>query len=84
MTISRNIRRASLRVVNMAGVGIDQHIRLEDADDDEQDEDGEEKEYDVLEASELTKFMPIRGKTLGFMGPTNKIRLAMYRFLLLR
>lgn len=87
MTISRNLRRASLRVVNMAGVGLDQHVRLADVDDNEyheDDEDGEEKDYDVLEASELTKFPPIRGRTLGFMGPNNKIRLAMYRFLLLR
>ena len=33
MTLSRNIRRVSLRVVNMTGMGIDEHVRLADASD---------------------------------------------------
>lgn len=87
MTISRNIRRVSLRVVNMAGAGLDDHVRLADADEDDmhdEDDEDDEKEYDVLELADLSKFIPIRGRTLGFMGPTNSIRHAMYRFLVYR
>lgn len=86
-TISRTLRRASLRVVNMAGIGIDEHVKLADVDEkvaekesvDEEDEDPE-KEYQP-EALDLSRSLPIRGRTLGFMGPTNRVRLAMYRFL---
>lgn len=90
MTLSRNIRRVSLRVVNMAGMGIDEHVRLADAEDEKQDGEEEDDEDDLMKTGEdetlpdLSKTMPIRGRTLGFMGPTNKLRLAMYRFLLYR
>ena len=86
-TISRNLRRASVRVVNMAGIGVDEHVRLADLDDekmavkDEEDEEKDEKEYDAV-VLDLSKTMPIRGKTLGFMGPRSRLRLAMYKFLI--
>lgn len=86
-TISRNLRRASMRVVNMTGIGLEEHVRLADLDDDEktdlkvdEDEDEPEKEHEAV-VLDLAKTMPIRGRTLGFMGPTNKVRLAMYKFL---
>ncbi|KAI0698022.1 Ion transport protein-domain-containing protein [Cytidiella melzeri] len=88
MTISRNLRRVSLRVVNMAGAGMDEHVRLADVEDEkdvgDEDVNEEEKDYDVLELEDLSKVMPIRGRTLGFMGPTNKLRLALFRFLVHR
>lgn len=85
-TISRNLRRASVRVVNMAGIGIEEHVRLADVDDEkeavEDDEDDEkEKEY-VAAALDPSKTIPIRGKTMGFMGPRSRVRLAMYKFLI--
>lgn len=85
-TLSRNIRRASVRVVNMAGIGVDEHVRLGDTEDEKQqardDEEDEEKEPDEDAILDLSRALPIRGRTLGFMGPTNKLRLAMYRFLI--
>ncbi|KAF8146237.1 Ion transport protein-domain-containing protein [Mycena galopus ATCC 62051] len=62
-----NLRRASVRVVNMASVG------LERLPDDKKDED------DHL--PDLAQTLPIRGRTLGFLGPTNKLRLACFNFL---
>ncbi|KAJ6452267.1 Ion transport protein-domain-containing protein [Mycena sanguinolenta] len=65
--VSQNLRRASVRVVNMASVG------LERLPDDKKDED------DHL--PDLAETLPIRGRTLGFLGPTNKLRLACFNFL---
>ena len=75
----------SVRVVNLAGRGLDDHIRLDGVDDEippkrKGDNDPKEPEYSAL--PDLRKSLPIRGHTLGFMGPTNSIRLLMYRFLL--
>ncbi|KAF7334437.1 hypothetical protein MVEN_02273100 [Mycena venus] len=65
--VSQNLRRASVRVVNMASVG------LERLPDDKKDED------DHL--PDLAQTLPIRGRTLGFLGPTNRLRLACFNFL---
>ncbi|OBZ73075.1 hypothetical protein A0H81_07105 [Grifola frondosa] len=82
-TVSRNLRRASLRVVNLGTFGLDDHVRLEDVDElvqkQEEDEAEAEDEDEVL--PDLSKTLPIRGRTLGFLGPTNRVRLAMYQFL---
>ncbi|KAI0338514.1 hypothetical protein BDW22DRAFT_1362860 [Trametopsis cervina] len=81
-TLSHNIRRVSIRVVNMAAAGVDEHVRLADSEHEKYREDAEkEKEYDIRELEDLSKAMPIRGRTLGFMGPANKLRLALFRFL---
>lgn len=74
----------SLRVVNLAGMGLDDHIRLADGGKDklktsDVGSDDEEQEHDL---PDLRKSMPIRGRSLGFLGTNNKLRLAMYRFLL--
>ncbi|KAI0073340.1 hypothetical protein K474DRAFT_1666711 [Panus rudis PR-1116 ss-1] len=83
MQVSRNLRRASLRVVNFAGAGLDDHVRLADRDGisspQNEDDDGEEDSEEAL--PDLASALPIRGRTLGFMGPTSKVRLAMYRML---
>ncbi|KAJ3558247.1 hypothetical protein NM688_g1042 [Phlebia brevispora] len=85
LTLSRNIRRVSLRVVNMAGMGLDEHVRLADEEDEKQKAEDEDEEFEDEEQEEalpdLSKTLPIRGRTLGFLGPTSKVRLAMYRFL---
>ncbi|EGN97267.1 hypothetical protein SERLA73DRAFT_110442 [Serpula lacrymans var. lacrymans S7.3] len=87
--MSKNIRRASLRVVNLAGTGLDDSIRLPDDDDDDGQfpgKDKEEEEYEMRQKGsnppDLTEPSPIRGRTLCFFGPTSKIRLKLYYLLL--
>ncbi|KAJ7078435.1 Ion transport protein-domain-containing protein [Mycena belliarum] len=65
--VSQNLRRASVRVVNMASVG------LERLPDDKKDDD------DHL--PDLAQTLPIRGRTLGFLGPTSTLRLLCFNFL---
>ncbi|KAH7925746.1 hypothetical protein BV22DRAFT_1128786 [Leucogyrophana mollusca] len=82
-TMSRNFRRASLRVVNMAGSAHDDSIRLPDDDDDGKvPEDGDEDQWQVNELPDVRKPSPLRGRTLGFLGSSNKFRLRLYRILL--
>ncbi|KAI0321538.1 Ion transport protein-domain-containing protein [Amylostereum chailletii] len=85
--VSKSLRRVSLRVVNLAGKGLDDHIRMSDSNDlmvenekegPVQDED-EDIKGDAL--PDLRKSLPIRGKALGILGPENRLRLAMFRFL---
>ena len=78
--MSRNLRRASLRVVNLAGMGLEEHVRLGEGVD-RLDEDGEEDE-DEEPMVDLAEQLPLRGRTLACMGPTNKLRLAMFRLLI--
>jgi hypothetical protein len=82
--VSRNLRTMSLRVVNLAGMGLDDHIRLADGPPEKSKtsdpgSDDEETEQDL---PDLRKSLPIRGRSLGFLSTSNKLRLAMYRFLL--
>jgi len=84
-SVSRSLQHMSIRVVNLAGRGLDDHIRLNDMDGEtpskrKGDGDPEEPEYSAL--PDLRKSLPIRGRALGFMGPTNPTRLFMYRLLL--
>lgn len=67
-SVSQNLRRISLRVVNLAGSGLE---RLEDDDDNTRDED----------LPDLSQRMPIRGRTLCCLGPHSRVRLALYRAL---
>ena len=53
MTLSRNIRRVSLRVVNMAGMGIEEHVRLADVEDEKVATDDEEEESRELNHEEI-------------------------------
>ena len=94
-TMKHTLRRVSVRVVNLAGRGVEekgQPIRLPD-DDDQKDGDmtnaqKEERELtdmdDIEELPDLESKMPLRGRTLGLFGPSNSIRLAMFRFLTFR
>lgn len=86
MAVSRTLRRASLRVVNFAGMGIDEHVRLADDDGDDGKARMNEDEDELKDESEdglpdLASSLPIRGRALGFLGPKSKLRLAMFRFL---
>jgi voltage-dependent calcium channel len=83
-SMSRGLRRMSLRVVNLAGTGMADQLRLKDVDEpvsarskklDEDDEDDEPPITDLKES------LPIRGRTLCFLGPTSKVRQLLYRFL---
>jgi hypothetical protein len=75
-TVSKNLRRVSLRGVNLAGAGLEDSIRLPDDDDDRKVEDDKEEEL-----PDLSKDMPIRGRTLGCFGPHSRVRLALFNFL---
>lgn len=113
-SVKRNLRRMSLRVVNIASAGLEEKargIRLQD-DDDVSDNEGyyreeggrqrrerkrttihgkereraraDGQEYEQIDEDDLPDLgirMPIRGRTLGFFGPTSSVRLAMFRFL---
>ncbi|KAL6310254.1 Ion transport protein-domain-containing protein [Sparassis latifolia] len=91
MAVSRNLRRASIRVVNLAGFGLDEHVRLADMEGDSQstfigkelevEDDGDETLTEEEDLPDLRRALPIRGRTLACMGPTSKVRLAMYKFL---
>lgn len=74
--ISRSIRRVSLRVVNLTGTAQDESIRLPDGDDDQKGEDWKGEEL-----PDLGRDIPIRGRTLGFLGPQSRVRLKLYHIL---
>jgi len=91
--LSQGLRRVSLRVVNFAGAGLDDHIRLPDggdqvdatgdgrhrpsADDDDDDDRSVQPFADLGR-----KIFPLRGRTLCLFGPTSRVRQAMYDFLI--
>jgi len=77
-TVSNNLRRMSLRVVNLRGDGLENQIRLAD-DEDGADSPGLKREEEDL--PDLSKSMPIRGRTICFLGPNSGFRLALYNFL---
>ena len=86
-SISQGLRRISVRVVNFAGSNLEDkdHVRLGSDDGDERvvedDNDGLEKVGEPPPDSS-SSVHPLRGRTLGFFGPTNRVRLAMYDFLI--
>jgi hypothetical protein len=82
--MSHNLRRASIRVVNLASTGLENQIRLSDGPDGVawgkrsvlgKDEEGQ------AQVPDLSKALPLRGRTLGCMGPQSKVRLALFNFL---
>ncbi|KIO32428.1 hypothetical protein M407DRAFT_214388 [Tulasnella calospora MUT 4182] len=82
-TMSRNIRRASMRVVNLAGVTLeDRPMRLEDESPDQSKRNatlpGQDEEMPELSRERL------RGRTLGVFSPQSVIRRAMLSVLLWR
>lgn len=81
MNVSRKIRRVSVRVVNFAAT--DQSFRLED---DETEQEGhyqkETEPESVKEPASPHLLGPLRGRALGFLNQNNRLRLAMYKFLI--
>lgn len=72
--MSKSIRRASIRVVNFAGVGLDDRpVRLDDVDDIPNEES--------TVPPEPSSNSPLRGRTLGLFGSNNPIRIFMHRIL---
>ena len=88
-SISQGLRRISIRVVNFASNSLEDenHVRLGSEDGDERvvedDDNGVEKVSEPPPESP-SSVLPLRGRTLGFFGPTNRVRLAMYNFLIFR
>ena len=93
-SVKRNLRRVSLRVVNFAGVGLEERvrgIRLPDDESEGKRAGGKERaredmvDYELVEEEDelpdLAARLPIRGRTLGVFDSTSRIRLALYRFL---
>jgi hypothetical protein len=85
MSVSRKIRRVSVRVVNFAAT--DHAVRLEDDEIPEnggyvQKLDGEVDPEPIKHPVSPPSLGPLRGRTLGFLSPNNKLRLAMYKFLI--
>lgn len=79
-SVSRNIRRMSVRVVNLAGVTLeDRPIRLEDDPAEQQDEPAT-----PVEMMPEPPMERLRGRTLGIFGPTSGIRRSMLSVLLWR
>lgn len=79
-SVSKNLRRISLRVVNLANTELEGQLRLGDGNEDGGNERLEEEE-DEDHQPDLKKVFPIRGRALGFLGPKSKIRLALFKFL---
>ena len=89
--LSQSLRRVSLRVVNFAGAGLDDHIRLPDGSDQvgatgdgrhrppDNDEDRDDRTVQPFVDLGRNVF-PLRGRTLCLFGPTSRVRRAMYDF----
>jgi voltage-dependent calcium channel len=77
--ITKSLRRVSLRVVNLASAGLENQIRL--PDDDGVNLVGSGFDNGDESFPDLGKLPPIRGRTLGFLGPTNRLRQALFRFM---
>jgi len=86
--MSKNIRSASLRVVNLAGHG-ETSIRLPDEDQDNGEYSpplhGAKEDFEELRTDDQVfvtrKLSPLRGRTLGFLESSSKFRLRLYRLL---
>ena len=76
--VTRRIKRASLRVVNVGGSGLESQIRLGD-DETAADKDAG-REWD--DSSDSTRENPVRGRALGFLGPSSWLRRACFHLLM--
>ncbi|KAH9475037.1 Calcium-channel protein cch1 [Psilocybe cubensis] len=80
-SVSKNLRRMSLRVVNLANTGLEGQLRLGDNDQDKDKKLQDDEDDDEPPMPDLKQVLPIRGRTLGFLGPDSRVRLALFRFL---
>lgn len=89
--MSRNLRRVSVRVVDLASSGTkDQQssqskshaVRLENEEDDEDNAVPSHHHQAPIEASRPLTDTPLRGNTLGYFGPYSRVRRWLYDALL--
>jgi voltage-dependent calcium channel len=82
-SVSKTLKKMSLRVVNLANTELEGHLRLGDGNKDGGNKGlgSEDEEDEGPPPPELKKVFPIRGRALGFLGPESKIRLALFNFL---
>jgi len=78
-SVSKNIRRMSLRVVNLANNGLEGQLRLGDGEGDRGDSASEDQAGSPQ--PDLKQVFPLRGLALGFLGPESKFRQALFKFL---
>ena len=79
--VSKNLKKMSLRVVNLANTELEGHLGLGGGSRDEgRNLASEDEEEDGPLPTEL-KVFPLRGRALRFLGPESKIRLALFNFL---
>ena len=85
-SISQGLRRISVRVVNFAGSSLEDEsrVRLGSDDGEERFAEGDDERVEKVDEPlpDSSNALPLRGRTLGFFGPTNRARLAMYDFLI--
>jgi hypothetical protein len=81
---SQGLRRVSIRAVNSASSSSEggNHVRLGSDDGRVEGDDDEEEKVSEPLPEWLSNIRPPRGRTLGFFGPTSRVRLAMYKFLI--
>ncbi|KIY44406.1 hypothetical protein FISHEDRAFT_51638 [Fistulina hepatica ATCC 64428] len=81
--VSRSLRRASLRVVNLAAPGMSGHTRLQgnDGGDDGQGATDDDADDDMY-PQPLHRSVPLRGRTLGFLTDKSRVRIALYHVLI--
>jgi hypothetical protein len=91
--LSQSLRRVSLRVVNLAGAGLDDHIRSPNDGGDQigvtgdgrraDNNDDDDDDRAVQPFTDLGRnVFPLRGRTHCLFGPTSRVRRAMYGFLI--
>lgn len=80
--ISEGIRRVSWRVANIAGSGLNDHIRLSGGDGHHPPVDHDAVDNSDEPFTDLGMALPLRGRTLGLFNPTSRVRRVMYHFLI--
>ncbi len=78
-SVTKNLRRMSLRVVNLANNGLEGQLRLGDGETNKNSASTEDE--DSPTQPDLKQIFPIRGRALGFLGPESTIRLLLFKFL---
>jgi hypothetical protein len=77
--VGKNIHRMSVRVVNLGSAGLENQIRSED--EDSHDHPYSAVKDDDWKEQDIGKNSPLRGRTLGLLGPTNPLRITLFHFL---
>ncbi|KAG5641384.1 hypothetical protein DXG03_005366 [Asterophora parasitica] len=81
LSMSHSFRRASVRVVNLASAGLESQLRIGDGNEPGRGKRLSLEEYEEEPLPDLTKALPIRGRTLGCLEAQSRVRLALFNFL---